>query len=253
MIRFTLALFCLLLLLGGCARPPQPLPAELPAENLLARLAATTGRYQSLDATAKVTLVADGQRVTTQQFMLLERPDHLRIDALTGFGQLVLQLATDGKQLDVHLNHGKPARFLRGPASYENISRFVRIPLAVDDLLPLLLYDPLLIAFDRQQVSAASDGIVLALSGGDKQQELVFNEQLQLIACRYLVDGELLLAISYAKFSDAERFPHKVMIEIPRQKTDATVTISELSLNPAIDSHKFRLENPEDLPVERLP
>ena len=243
-----------LLFVTACARPPAPVWTELPAaDELLARLHAESGRFRSLDAEAGVDLSAAGKSFSSRQFLLLERPDRLRIDVVTGFGQLLLQLASDGDTLEVLLNSSAPGRFLRGPASYENISRFVRIPLAVGDLLPLLLHDPPIIAY-RQSRTAERDGeLVLSLSGDDKRQELVFNERLQLTGCRYLVGDQLLLAVTYRNFKGEPLFPRKIVIEIPAEESRVTLSIADLQLNTSIHASKFSLQKPENVAVEILP
>lgn len=244
----------LLIGLFGCAPKVSDRWAEIPpAENLLAQLAAQSGRYSTLDAAAAVHLTAKGKYFPSRQFLLLERPDHLRTDVLTGFGQLVLQLTSDGEELAVFLNHTVPGRFLHGPASYDNISRFVRIPLATKDLLAILLYDPPVVAFNESRVELSSDRLMLVLAGGLSRQELVFNEQLRLIGCRYFQQDKLQLSVEYSKISEEDLFPRRLIVEIPAEETRVKLTYSELELNGRIDSQRFRLKQPDGSIVEALP
>jgi hypothetical protein len=94
-----------------------------------------------------------GQHFSTQQFILAEQPDRVRVDALTGFGQLVMQLASDGDVLSVLLNTTSPPRFIAAAPREENFSRFVRLSLPPHLLVALLLYDPPI--FDYQQAAGA--------------------------------------------------------------------------------------------------
>ena len=244
----------LFILPAGCICPPKPVWIEIPtAEYLLAKLVSESGRYSSLDSAASVALTTRRKHFSSQQFLLLKRPDCFRADVLTGFGQLVLQLTSDGENLAVFLNNPVPGRFMRGPASYENVSRFIRIPLAVKDLLALLLHDPALIVYQRSRVEVSSGILTLILSGDDKRQELLFNEKLQLIGCRYFMAEELQLSVDYQKFVGVDKFPHKVKIEIPLEQIRVAVTFSELKINENIDVAQFRLEKPANIPVEVLP
>ncbi|MCW9049296.1 MAG: DUF4292 domain-containing protein, partial [Deltaproteobacteria bacterium] len=240
--------------LSGCAPSLQNQWSELPpAAQLLNKLALQSGQHRSLDAEASVSLTARGKYFSSQQFLLLERPDHLRADVLTGFGQLVLQLASDGEYLAVFLNDSVPGRFFHGPASYANISRFIRIPLAANDLLALLLYDPPLIVYQESRVLIMSDQLGLMLTAGDNRQELLFDARMRLIGSRYYAKNELQLKVDYEKISEADMFPRKVKIEVPGEETRVTLAYSQLELNKPIDPAKFRLKKPVNIDVETLP
>ena len=247
-------IFFLLIVLTGCIRPSEPVWTEIPtAEQLLTKLASESNRYSSLDGAAKVSLTTGEKYFSSQQFLLLQKPNRLRTDVLTGFGQLVLQMTSDGEILSVFLNTTVPGRFLRGPASYENIFRFVRVPLATDDLLALLLYDPPLIGYQHRKVEVAADILTLILSGSDDRQELLFDQQLQLIGCRYFTAGEKYLSVEYQKFSKINKFPHIIKITMPLEQTRVKVKFSELKVNGSIALAQFQLQNPMNIPIEVLP
>ncbi len=244
----------LLVLLSGCIHPSEPVWTEIPtAEQLLVKLASESGRYSSLDGTASVSLTTGEKYFSSQQFLLLQKPNRLRADVLTGFGQLILQVASDGKTLSAFLNTTVPGRFLRGPASYENIFRFIRVPLAVEDLLPLLLYDPPLIAYQNSSVAVSSGGLTLTLAGGNTHQELLFDRQLRMIGCRYFRNGEKFLSVDFKNLSGVDMFPHQVVIDLPLEQTRVNVKFSDLQVNTSIDVARFALKEPTNIPIENLP
>ncbi|MDX2495763.1 MAG: hypothetical protein QNK27_12440 [Desulfuromusa sp.] len=247
-------IFFLLVLLGGCIHPPEPVWTEIPtAEQLLAKLASESGRYSSLDGTANVSLKRGEKYLSSQQFLLIQKPNRLRADVLTGFGQLVLQIASDGKKLSAFLNTTVPGRFLRGPASYENMFRFIKVPLAVEDLLTLLLYDPPLIAHQHSSVSVSSGGLTLTLMGINNRQELLFDRQLRLMGCRYSRSGEMFLSVDFKNLSGIDMFPHQVVIDIPLEQTRVNVEFSDLQVNASIDAARFALKEHANIPIEILP
>jgi len=242
------------LILGGCIRTPEPEWLEIPTANqLLAHLESIADSYSTLDGVANVALTRAGKFVSSQQFMLLQKPDHLRTDALTGFGQLILQLTSDGEELSVFLNTTVPGRFFRGVASAENISRFIRIPLAVTDLLSLLLYSPPLIATETKDVAIVAGLLRLTLHAGDRSQQVFLNQQLQVVSCKYLQGTEPYLTVVYERFSAVTAFPQTIIIELPQEETRIKVKFSELQLNTLIAQDKFRLRKPDNLKLEYLP
>ncbi|WP_303721250.1 DUF4292 domain-containing protein [Malonomonas rubra] len=243
-----------LLLLTACAKPPKPVWTELPSsEELVQRLTSTTGQAFSLDGAATVGLTVNGKHFSSQQFLLVQKPDRLRADVLTGFGQLILQLSSNGKELSVFTNTTVPGHFYRGPATAENISRFTRIPLATRSMVHLLLYDPPLIDYQQSTVSTDENGLLLRLENRQLQQELLFDNQLQLVGCRYFSGNELMLEVLYQKFDQEEHFPRTVRLNLFTEKTRATLKFSELRTNIEIAPERFQLKQPAHIPVENLP
>ncbi len=247
-------LIFVVLIFGGCIRNPEPEWLEIPTANqLLAQLGSSADSYNTLDGVASVGLTRAGKFLSSQQFMLLQKPDHLRTDVLTGFGQLILQLTSDGEELSVFLNTTVPGRFFRGTASAENISRFIRVPLAVTDLLSLLMYSPTLISTDTKDVEIVAGLLKLTLHAGDRSQQLFFNQQLQIVSCRYLLGTEIYLTVVYERFSAETAFPQTITIELPQEETRIKVKFSELQLNTLIAQNKFSLRKPDNLKLEYLP
>ena len=252
--RYLLTLFLSLLLLTSCARPPVPVWTELPdAGDLLQRLAANSDRFASLDAAAKVGLTRKGKYRSSQQFLLAQKPNRLRADVLTGFGQLVLQLAADGEELSVFLNTTVPGRFFRGPASEENLARFIQMSLSAGQLVQLLLYDPPLIDAQQTGVAVVDGQLVLRLIAADRQQELLFDIQLRLIGCRYLTGDRLQLEVLFSKHAATDSFPRKVRIELPAKQTRLSISYTDVQLNIPLAADRFRLQPPNNLVVEPLP
>lgn len=244
----------LLLFLTACAKAPQPVWTELPSSTeLLQQFGKTTGKVASLDGAATVGLTVDGKYFSSQQFLLLEKPDRLRADVLTGFGQLILQLSSNGQELAVFTNTTVPGHFYRGPATAENVSRFTRIPLAPEDMVRLLLYDPPLIEFRQAVVVAENGQLLLRLENPQLRQELLFDNQLQLAGCRYFSNDELLLEVLYQKLDEEKLFPRIVRLHLLAEQTKATLKFSELQLNVEIPPERFQLKVPANIPVENLP
>ena len=248
--------FIVLLIVGlaGCIQPQKPVWNDVPStDQLLDQLTAAAGRYVSLDGAATVSLATSERYLSTEQFVLLQRPNRIRIDALTGFGQLIFQLASDGDVLSAYLNTSVPGRFLQGPATDQNITHFVRVPLALRELLPLLLYDPPRINFQHSRVEVSSTGLTLLLQNGLDRQELYFDKQLNLSGSHYIQNGRDYLRVKYSQFSQEDGFPYDIQVIIPQQGTKVRLKFSEIQLNPMIAVAKFSLQKPANISVEPLP
>lgn len=243
----------LLLLLSACARPPQAVWTKFPtAGQLLDQLHRVSGRFRSLDAAAKVSLSVHGKRFSSQQFLLVERPDRVRADVLSGFGQPLLQLTSDGRQLAVFLNTETPGHFFRGPATDANIARFTRLPLATKSLIRLLLYDPPLIDDQQGRVEPQDGQLRLSLESSTRRQELLFDRQLRLVGCRYLAGEDLLLEVQYREIG-ADGYPRQMELNLVREETTATLRFADVKTNVSIAAGKFELRKPARLDVEPLP
>ncbi|MBW6509494.1 MAG: hypothetical protein K0A94_08105 [Desulfuromonadales bacterium] len=247
-------LLLLLLLVSACARPPEPLWTDVPAATeLLDILHARAGTNRRLDTAASVSITADGQHFSTQQFILAEQPDRIRVDALTGFGQLVMQLTTDGDVLSVLLNTTSPPRFYRGNATEENFSRFVKFPLPPQVLVAVLLYDPPIFAYHQAQVRKRGDLLALLLIKGAFTQTFFFNGQLQLTGSEYAQHQETLLAVDYSRFAPADGFPRRIALHMPQDDVILAMRINELTLNGDIPAGRFTLQAPDNIVIEPLP
>lgn len=248
-------ILALLILLSGCIHRPELVWTEIPtAQELLDSVSGNSSRYTSLDTAASVSLTTGIKYFPSQQFLLLQKPDHLRIDVLNGFGLLLLQLASDGETLSVFLNTTVPGRFFRGPASYKNLYRFIKVPLAVEDLLALLLYGPPLIIHQDSHIEVSTKVLTLTLSGyNSSRQELLFDHQFKLIGCRYFSGGEKYLVVDYQKFSKKDQFPQRIKIMLPVEKIRVKLELSELQVNATIDPARFSLKKHPNLPIEDFP
>lgn len=222
-------------------------------EALLKNLSATTGQVSSLEGAATVNLTVNSRFFSSQQLIVLEKPDRLRTDIMTGFGQLLLQLTSDGEVLSAFNHMTVPGRFFRGSASAKNLARFTRIPLPAIDMVRLLLYDPPLIDFQRSEVQLENLYVVLRLTKSDLQQELLFDEQLQLSGCRYSSAGKILLEVLYQDLDEQQRFPHTFRIYLAAEKIETAIIFSELQTNVEIPMDRFRLKKPGHIPLEVLP
>ena len=128
--------------------PVKPTPSERWSpttpeitRQLFKTLQETKGRFHSLRGLAKVHVLWQGKDVTATQAVLVEKPNRFRSETLNpfGFGSPLLLMATDGEELAVMVP-GDGLLF-RGEATSHNLWRFTKVPLSLQDLVCLMLYD----------------------------------------------------------------------------------------------------------------
>ncbi len=251
--KLFISVLSLLMLLSGCAAPRPQLPPAPESQALLQQLALTGHRWQQLDAAAKVGFQRDGKYFSTQQFILLEKPARLRVDVLSLFSQLALQLTVDQGELQVYLNTTVPGQFYRGPASDALLARFTRLPLAATELVRLLLYDPPQTDYQTIALEMTKDRYLLRLISGEREQQFWFDAQLRLRRCVSLRSAESLLIVDYDQIDKNDGFPRRVQIEMPQQQTKVTVTFSEVRLNSPAKAGRFQLTPPANAVPLLLP
>ncbi len=242
------------LFLFGCrpAVPPVAMP-PLNSEALLIRLAANQGAFRSLKGLASIRAEIDGRVTSARQVLLMEKPARLRADVLGLFGQPALQVAADGQRLAVHVV--QEGRYLQGAATASNLARFTHMPLGVDDLVRLALYDVPLIPYGESSLHTDERGYLLRLeaSRGDRQ-DLLFDAAGRLYGVEYFRDGELLLKVGYDRFAEQQGgFPKELSLDMPVRRTSLSLVYSDLELNPELAGDRFTLTPPKGVAVERLP
>lgn len=222
------------------------------ADGIMQEWSEISARVTSIQGLAKVKVHTPEHSLNGTQVILAERPDRLRAETLSPFGSPMLLLAADGEQLGVLL----PSRNLYyvGAATPVNLGRFVRIPLSLADLVSLLLYQPPMInARSEEAFELQEGGWLLVRNSSPRRQELTFNPLHQLVEVNYFDRDILLLKITYGKFAeDGDRLPRSFDIDIPEQKTTASLEFSDFASNAELRPGIFHLTPPAGVTVISL-
>jgi outer membrane lipoprotein-sorting protein len=254
--RFPLLLLVLGVLLSSACAPRRPPPPPIPIDMdqlLLQRLDEQRSAFHSLEGMARVRLVSEGRGQSSTQVLFAQSPNRFRSEVLSPFGQPLLLIAADGRELRV-LVPGE-GRLYRGDPSVDNLLRFTRIPLGFETLVPLLLYQvPVLPHDDRVVYDGARGGYRLTLFHlGERRQELDFDRDLRLVGTVYFNAEEPLLRIAYDRFADHGRpFPQQIVLEVPGE-SEVSLNFSELRTNIDIPPGRFLLQIPPGTEVLPFP
>jgi outer membrane lipoprotein-sorting protein len=247
------------LLAAGCPKPavrPYPPPS---ADELMAALRGRAEHLKTLRATAKVDHMANGgERVRLKVNLLAARGGKLRIEADSPLGGALATLVSDGRQfalLDVRSN-----RFLQGPAKACNVARLIRLSIAPDDVVAVLMggapLDGTVKSVGWDPNHGGREVLTLALpDGGEERLELDAKDKRWdlMRAERKDAAGKVLWRVTNDGWKDRDggvRLPDVEDVEEPPHGADAEIKLKSVEPNIELKDDLFRLTPPEGVPVE---
>jgi outer membrane lipoprotein-sorting protein len=235
-VRRRLGLACAaLVLVAGCGlRGAAPGPIGAPsADALVADLAARRTALSSLRA--RVRLRSGLARVWTRQAMLVQRPSAIRVDVLSPFG-LALALGTEGRTLWAF----PPQQGVRyeGAASPANLERLLGTPLAIDDLVDVLLGAvPARSATARPTVARVGDTWVLTIRYRGGTQVVAFGvDSHELVSVEEQRDGASPVRVV---FNDWQGGIARALDLVGSDGTTARIAFDDVQPNASIDPAAF--------------
>jgi|SRR5581483_5935382 len=220
---------------GGCAlHRPRPLRPTT-ADELIAGLAARRSAVGSLRASGRLRTGLSG--LWTREAILVRRPDALRIDVLSPFG-LALAVGVHGPVMWAY-----PAREgtrYEGPATAENLARFLGAPIAVGDVVDVLLGVP------PRRTPVASPALV-ATRDGEYRLTLPLTQGAQTLwfagdtlVVRRAEEGHGEVVVFRVAFDDyRDGFPYVVDVAAPTRGASARLAYDAVEPNAAVDPALF--------------
>jgi hypothetical protein len=249
------ALLCLLAasLTWGC--PPKRIDfgsagrIEDPAR-LLELADRAERRVLTLNAEARLRIDSPRDRGTVSMFAAVSRPELLHLEPLDFFGRPRGVLVVQGGRFGLY--SADEGKYYLGPASPENVSRFLPVVLPAHELVmvmlgqaPRLPHDDLTLTLDE-----AERVYVLTLSRGTIRQVLWIDPRHHRVRKSQL-EGIAAYDLEFADFAEQGEvvFPRKVKLSAKEARTELELTYSEFTLNQPPDLTLFEIEPPEDVPV----
>ncbi len=248
---------CAALLLPACASFPRPAQLFADPTRALDQQRGARQHVQSLRAEARVDQRGQGGRVKGTVLMYVQRPAHVRFDAMTQIGPAAI-LTSDGERFAyADLRH---RRFLTGPTCPKNIARLLNLPLDVEQTTQLLLGGTPLLAHDSARIEWDDDGfyrITLRARDGRRQQvELAISErdaalpparqQLRLKRSEVFdARGRSLWRIDYDHYRSVQAgsgkiaMPFEVRVEQPQADRDTLIRFKQIALDVEVPEGAF--------------
>ncbi len=251
------ALFCTLFVMG-CAAWKTPTTVERPPlspdkiQYLLSRFA-TDAVQETLKAIAQISIEHPAGKYTRKVALLAQRPSSLRIDAIPLFGPPDFFMSANEKLLRIFL----PAegKYYVGRPTKENLARFFRIPIPVNQTVSLLMGAPPISMTGNLRLRGYGDGNwdrIDSLSG-DRHLQSIWLDPTDDTLKKVEVFGKKGTRLYTAFFDDfisfGERsYPQRLRIAMEgMKKIDVKIRYIDLEISHGNDSSPFNLPIPEGI------
>jgi hypothetical protein len=244
----------LLLLAAGCPQQqvvtgPPPDPGALYFQAKKAHLLPAT---LSCDAKAFVDAPENGGRYALH--ISVKRPASLRIEALTPMGDPAAVLVADqGRFALLDLKNNV---FYRGPATPENLSRLIPVPLRDEELVSLITGDiPELPGGSPETATREGDGYRLVIAAPRVKQEIALGADLRVTGVRRTdMEGKVLWSIGLDEHDDSSgaQVPRLIHLEAPLAKTKLDLRMRNFLTGKPPPSGAFLLGVPQGMRVEEV-
>jgi hypothetical protein len=251
--------------MAGCATvgpqipsPPQLDLGQAPAvgwtvDKMVGILANRDQQFQSLRSLASIHYRGPEATQKFQEAVLIQRPDKVRLETLTLLGAILIVTVNADQIAGLHPREGL---YLTGKSSKENLFRYTRIPLELNEMTRLLIGLPPVAPADSWQITGNS--LYRELNGLGKEI-VVFDltHDVPIQWYRLGSDGSPELSAAFDDYSatPAGLFPLKITLEDPHQKRALEIVYQEPEVNVELAPSLFVQEKPtnaQELPIGAL-
>jgi hypothetical protein len=253
LLRGALSLLFGLGLLGCPRLPPLDYGKDGPAKDgaeLLKRIVVAESQVISVKGDAKLIVDSPQGKGAVSLFVAVMHPAQLHIESLDFFGRPEGILVTDGERFGLY--DARQRKYFRGPASAENMARFVPIALPPRELASLLMGRVPRIPEESSELSVdePSRSYSLALKRGAVTQRLNVSTGTHRVT-RSRVEGIATYAIDADELTDygPATLPKHLTLDAPTAKTKVELLYKDITVNETPELTLFELEPPEGIPV----
>ena len=270
----TAALWVLASVTSSCGGKPCPTFPHTDPQVALQYHRSMRSHAYVLRGEAKVDQRGADGRIRGTVMMFIERPDHVRFDAMTQFGPAAI-LTSDGSQFA--LNDLRERRYLHGPTCRQNIARLLGIYMSGTEVARFLLGDTPLIDATERAIVCSGDGtyVVTLRDRGQQRQEIELDvrdvdrsappEQQRLRLLRselFTPEGRTVWRATFDDYrvipdpdSDEDppmgvAMPFKIRFEHPDEDADTVLRFESVAINVAIPDGAFQQAPRPGLPPE---
>ncbi|MBF5045543.1 DUF4292 domain-containing protein [Aggregicoccus sp. 17bor-14] len=226
---------------------------------LLALVRQAEARVATLQGESRLRVESPDAKGTVTLYGAIARPGMLHLETLDFFGKPLAVLVSDGQRFGLY--QAQENRYYRGPATPENLSRFLPVVIPGDELVSLLLGEAPRIAEQpvSLRVDAKAGGYVLTLEGEVPSRSGAPTKVTQVLTVhpthyRVLhseVHGMDAYELGFGDFLQSGKlsFPRTAKLQAPQAQTTLELRYTDVTLNGPPDLTMFELAAPEGVPV----
>ncbi|AKF82460.1 hypothetical protein MFUL124B02_28110 [Myxococcus fulvus 124B02] len=220
------------------------------AEVVYERVRANQENVVTLEGDAKLRVESPQQSGTIGMFLAVTRPAFLHLETFDFFNRPLASLVGDGSRFGLY--QAQTHTWYQGPASPENVSRFLPVVLPGEELVAILLGQVPLIPPERKTLELdTKEGVyVLTLHRGAATQVLQVHPK-YLRVVRSQVRGVPGYDLAFDDFLEQGGliFPGKVALDAKQAQTKLEVRYQQIKLNARPDLTLYELTPPEGAKV----
>jgi hypothetical protein len=244
----------LLLVLAACSSAPTisgPAP-EPQALYEQAKKAHAVPQTLACDAKAFVEAPQNGGRY--ELHVSVKRPDSIRIEALTPVGDpAAVLVAAAGRFALVDLRNNV---YYRGPATSQNLSRLIPVPMTPEELVAVLTGAiPELPASQPTASKRSGDGSQLTFSKGGVSQQVLLGADLRVTQVERMSDlGKVFWTVKLDQHDDASgaQLPMLLHLNAPEAKTRVDLRLRNVVTGKEPPASAFQLQVPQGMHIEEV-
>lgn len=233
---------------SGCPRhiefgPEGPIDDP---ERLFQLVSQAQANLVTLQGDAKLHVKSPQGSGTLSMFLAISRPGLLHMETFDFFNRPVAALVSDGQRFALYQTEGNV--FYQGPASPENVSRFLPVVLPSEELVAVMLGQVPFIPAERKTLELdRSEGVYrLKLYRGPVTQLLhIHPKYYRVIRSEVRGVPGYDLAFDDLEQQDSMVFPKEVKLIAEVAETELRLRYSDVALNTPPDLTLFELSPPE--------
>lgn len=246
-----LAVGLLILCLSACARLPTAPVGERPvvqsAPELLQQLESRAAEIRSLKAKGNVSVISPQKNYTGTAQLAVVKPSVLKVDVLNFWGQPVVAFLMN--EQDMQLLIYPESKLYRGPATAENLRRFIPLPVSTQDFLAILTGRVAFELYEKPVFLKTADAsrYLLELTsrqGGDRVRLTIDSQTLDILAAQWL--NAQAHEVMSAEFGDMVSWgpvtgPQEIKAVSGDQASQVRIRYRDLSFNPPLTAEGLAL------------
>lgn len=247
----SLLLSLVLLAAAACARlPAAPVSARPPvgsAADLTQQLADRAKAVATLKARGSVAVTSPQRNYSGNILLTAAKPSQLRVDILNFWGQSMLSFLSDGQEMKLLVY--SDSKLYRGPATPENLRRFLPVVVSQEDFLAALTGHIAFQNYEKPVLLDSPDPAQLRLeltarNGLEKVKLTVEAQTLQMVSAQWVSpQGQETLRADFGNFlvSGGLAGPSEITLASGDRENEVRLRYRNLTLNPPLTASAWEL------------